>query len=321
MEASPPRSATLDDLSGFLLAHESHAPGFDINHPAGVGGGRVMIVCRGCGARHEHATATLEFEPDARIGNGVPAPPRTAPGAEAPRLGRSAPVREADRGYGAASGRSLGPLTAGLLALALIALVFAGIRLIGGGADDSGASGPVAGPAAGAHADRGAKTGKPSAPPAAPAPPAPPAPTPRGNEQASTRVQDVTTPDFRLKVPVSWVRLPSSSGLLLGRPGGRGATLRIFSDPSSGLGFDQMVAQSTAYLQSSGAGTLAAPRALRIGGKRAFEIVATSPGERSVLTGILSGAGRYLLVSKQRRTAPGSTAAELDAARRSFRGR
>src|SRR5881397_2138089 len=62
MEASRRQPGMLQGLSRFLVQHERCGAGFDVAHPAGLGSGRVSITCRGCGARHEYATATIEVE-------------------------------------------------------------------------------------------------------------------------------------------------------------------------------------------------------------------------------------------------------------------
>src|ERR687892_103091 len=79
MEASR-RPGMLEGLSRFLVQHERCGAGFDVAHPAGLGSGRVSITCRGCGARHEYATATIEIERELRIETtGRQPAPRPAP--------------------------------------------------------------------------------------------------------------------------------------------------------------------------------------------------------------------------------------------------
>ena len=83
MEASRRQPGMLEGLSRFLIQHERCGAGFDVAHPAGLGSGRVSITCRGCGARHEYATATIEFERELKIEPmdplRAPPPPRQAP--------------------------------------------------------------------------------------------------------------------------------------------------------------------------------------------------------------------------------------------------
>jgi hypothetical protein len=76
MEASRRQPGMLEGLSRFLIQHERCGAGFDVAHPAGLGSGRVSITCRGCGARHEYATATIEFEREVKI---EPMEPRRPP--------------------------------------------------------------------------------------------------------------------------------------------------------------------------------------------------------------------------------------------------
>src|SRR5881397_343002 len=82
MEASRRQPGMLAGLSRFLVQHERCGAGFDVAHPAGLGSGRVSITCRGCGARHEYATATIEFERELSIepagaGGGRQPPPES----------------------------------------------------------------------------------------------------------------------------------------------------------------------------------------------------------------------------------------------------
>jgi hypothetical protein len=90
MEASRRQPGMLEGLSRFLIQHERCGAGFDVAHPAGLGSGRVSITCRGCGARHEYATATIEFERELKIETTKPPrhpppPPRRPPSAIPPR--------------------------------------------------------------------------------------------------------------------------------------------------------------------------------------------------------------------------------------------
>ena len=89
MEASRRQPGMLEGLSRFLIQHERCGAGFDVAHPAGLGSGRVSITCRGCGARHEYATATIEFERELKIETTPPPrrpppPPRRPPSAIPP---------------------------------------------------------------------------------------------------------------------------------------------------------------------------------------------------------------------------------------------
>lgn len=78
----------LQGLSRFLVQHERCGAGFDVAHPAGLGSGRVSITCRGCGARHEYATATIEVERELKIEpaerRAQPQPPAPPPRSEPP---------------------------------------------------------------------------------------------------------------------------------------------------------------------------------------------------------------------------------------------
>ena len=86
----------LQGLSRFLVQHERCGAGFDVAHPAGLGSGRVSITCRGCGARHEYATATIEVERELKIepaeGRGQPQPPAPPPAPPAQVPSPPAPI-------------------------------------------------------------------------------------------------------------------------------------------------------------------------------------------------------------------------------------
>ncbi|MEK6277123.1 MAG: hypothetical protein AABM29_03810 [Actinomycetota bacterium] len=101
MEASRPQPALLEGLSRFLIRHEPCGAGFDVAHPAGLGGGRVSITCRGCGARHDYATATIEVEREVRIEPGSPAPPADRPVPAAIATGGAVHGEAADAGIAA----------------------------------------------------------------------------------------------------------------------------------------------------------------------------------------------------------------------------
>jgi hypothetical protein len=79
VEASRRQPGMLEGLSRFLIQHERCGAGFDVAHPSGLGSGRVSITCRGCGARHEYATATIEFEREVTIEPIAPPPQAPQP--------------------------------------------------------------------------------------------------------------------------------------------------------------------------------------------------------------------------------------------------
>src|SRR3954454_4856417 len=98
MQTSRPQPAMLEGLSRFLIEHERCGAGFDVAHPAGVGSGRVSITCRGCGARHEYLTSTIEIEREVQFQ--VQSAPETAlesaqgPQAAAPKIAAAPPPEE-----------------------------------------------------------------------------------------------------------------------------------------------------------------------------------------------------------------------------------
>ncbi|MGH2982391.1 MAG: hypothetical protein ACRDKV_10160, partial [Solirubrobacterales bacterium] len=84
MEAHRRQPGMLEGLSRFLVQHERCGAGFDVAHPAGLGSGRVSITCRGCGARHEYATATIEIERELRTEAASRRVPEQAPAEQPP---------------------------------------------------------------------------------------------------------------------------------------------------------------------------------------------------------------------------------------------
>src|SRR6478672_5891663 len=229
MQASRPQPAMLEGLSRFLVEHEPHGEGFDVAHPAGPGGGRVSITCRGCGARHVYATATLEIERELTI-EAVPAPraaderpaPATVPGDGRPKQQAMAPDRK----------RPSRLVTAGLLVLAVAAFAFAVIRLATDG--DSSSSAPVSQP-----------TPPPPAPNLKPSPGIP-----------KEEVAPVTTPAFALRAPRGWVRDTSQGGLLIHPPGRPIPSLQVFFQRRPGLSLGAMATQTRTFLRSRGAGKI-----------------------------------------------------------------
>ncbi len=84
MAANTAQSGTQRSLSRFLVNHEECGVGFDVAHPSGVGSGRVELTCRGCGARFEYQTGSLQNPPGSFGPVEVPGPGASEPGPKAP---------------------------------------------------------------------------------------------------------------------------------------------------------------------------------------------------------------------------------------------
>ena len=294
MQASRPQPALLEGLSRFLVEHEPHGQGFDVAHPAGPSG-RVSITCRGCGARHVYATATLEIERELTI-EAVPASAaeaeRTATRAEVtPIPGQGRPARPAKAPERKRPSRVV---TAGLLALAVAAFAFAVIRLATDGNSSS------------------RKTAQRTPPP----PPANPEPSPR---IPTGRAMRIRTPAFALQAPRGWVRDTSQGGLLI-HPRGRDLpSLQVYFQHRPGLSLAAMAGQTRTFLRSRGAKDVSPVRRLAVRGDPAFRITARTEGRIMTATGIRHGPTRYLLLVS--RSEKGPATRELGAAYASFRPR
>jgi hypothetical protein len=302
MQASRPQPAMLEGLSRFLVEHEPHGEGFDVAHPAGLGSGRVSITCRGCGALHEYATATIEVERELTV-EALPAQPAAeqipsaTPGTARPVTTEKRPPRQMRRSR---------LVTAGLLALAVAALAFAIVRLANDGGSDS--STPLT--------TVPANTVQPATPPPAPEPPPKP---PAANGTGAT--VPVTTPAFALRAPRGWAQDTAHGGLLLHPRNGRSVSLQVFFQRRPGLSLSAMTAQTAAFLGSRGADSISPPQRLRVRGDPAFRITARTPNGNITATGIRHGATRYLLASRLSDGASGKQRAELTAVEGSFRPR
>jgi hypothetical protein len=313
----------LAGLSRFLVQHERCGAGFDVAHPAGLGSGRVSITCRGCGARHEYATATIEVEREVRI---EPAPPaqrveRPAPRSReaAPRAPRRparipprpAPYPDMQRHAGEemvtpeqAPPREPIPATARprsspaaesalrrvwrspgtTVALVAVALLALGFGVIAI-LDDDGDNPPVQ-PA--------------SSPPPAPAP-APEAPGPVGSPVPGANqppTSPVRTERFTLEVPRGWSKRTESGGLVLEPGGGGRVEVQVYYQRSPGLSRTRMAQQTSQFLAGEVPGAALFPGEVEIDGRPAYELTARGPGETAIAVNVLRGPYRYLLVRR-----------------------
>jgi hypothetical protein len=294
MQASRPKPAMLEGLSRFLILHERCSAGFDVSHPAGVGSGRVSIVCRGCGAQHEYLTSTIEIQREVqfqvRASDSVPATPATIPQGDLAGLPRHEPPTAAEEAppppaAPAAEKRRIGGLTgaragtAALLLIALTALIFAIVRLAGNSSDNKVAT------TAGGPAGEGATT--PAQPPAAPQPT--PAETPG--------LRKVTTQSFSISAPAGWRAKSIGTALRLAPGKGAGAMVRVYSDKRPDLSLSEMGRLSGQLLRREHpGGSLSSIRRTAVGGTAALKVRVRFKGGSESALAIAHGAFRYLLL-------------------------
>jgi hypothetical protein len=346
----------LEGLSRFLVQHERCGAGFDVAHPAGLGSGRVSITCRGCGARHEYATATIEVERELIIEPAKPAepapepqppaaeppaiPPRPAPypesrrpapvppaGEESAPARRPRPRREVDLTRAstepssppAAPGRGTATATpprAGAPPGGILRSPRTTVALL------------VVTVAAVGFAllrlvnDDGGESSNPVAQPSPPAS-APAKPAPSGSGGLPTPAEPPTTTlrteRFSVQTPPAWTSQTAEGGLLLEPPGGERVNVQIFFERSPGLSASQMAHDTADFLRREVPGASLYPRRIEIAGAAANELTARGPGETAIAVNVLRGPYRYLIV--RRIFAGAKPHASLDAGRivRSFR--
>jgi hypothetical protein len=134
VEANPTRRTMPESLSRFLVEHEQCGAGFEVAHPSGLGSGRVAMTCRGCGASHEYAGASLETE----------SPQRAEPREDRPQAAKP-PSR-----------RSMRPAILAVAAILAAALVVI-LVVDGSDSDEPAAPSPADSPAASTGASSGAE--------------------------------------------------------------------------------------------------------------------------------------------------------------------
>jgi hypothetical protein len=322
----------LEGLSRFLVQHERCGAGFDVAHPTGLGSGRVSITCRGCGARHEYATATIEFERELSIepagaGGREPAVPIEPTGIPptAPRQPVQIPPGPArygertSRTRAGARPRAGAPLeppaaegairrlwrspgaTAALTALVVVALTVAVISIVtkGGGTENH-------------------KFPTTSAPALAP----PPTPVPggrAGNGPAQTKT--IRTERFTIEAPLGWTERTSTGGILLYPRGGGRVEVQVYFQRSPSLGLARMAHQTAAFLRRQVPGARVFPTPGSAAGGPAYELTARGPGETAIAVDIARGPYRYLLVRRIFAGAKPRSSEAAAAVERSFRPR
>jgi hypothetical protein len=318
----------LEGLSRFLVQHERCGAGFDVAHPAGLGSGRVSITCRGCGARHEYATATIEVErelviepiepqPPAAEPPGIPPRPAPYPESRRPaplppagevavperrsrrrevdltRAEPAAPSTPAETGrpaIPARRSRAEAPAPPGFLRSprTTIALLVVTVAALG-------------------FAllrlvnDDGGESKNPVAQPAPPASaPAQPAPSGSSGLPAPTEppTTTLTTERFSVQTPPGWTKQTAGGGLLLEPPSGDRVDVQIFFERSPELSANQMAHDTADFLRRQVPGAILYPRRIEIAGTAANELTARGPGETAIAVDVLRGPYRYLIVRR-----------------------
>jgi hypothetical protein len=324
VEGTGGQTTTLRGLSRFLVEHASCGEGFDVSHPAGLGSGRVTMTCRGCGASHEYATATIEFEREIEFeAVTVEARPR----ATEPRIERAAarPARPVGPIRTKAPSRSSGSrkkaldrsqIAATLALLGTVAVAAIAIWMIRGGGTSSepvGVTPPATTPAQ-----------------VAPTPPAqakqpetpsiPPAKQPVRTPVLAKTV--ITTSTFAVTIPKTWNRGTAAGGLLLTPPGTSSVAVEVFTESDPNLSIEEMGAKTASFLRSRDQGAqVSATGGLRIGGNPAFKLRAIGPTASQTALGVVAGTNRYLAIEKVGTGAPDRAATQADQVLASFRPR
>jgi hypothetical protein len=327
----------LEGLSRFLVQHERCGAGFDVAHPAGLGSGRVSITCRGCGARHEYATATIEVEreliiepatptdparePEPRTGEPAAIPPRPAPYPESRRAAPLPPAgdRSAPTGPGRTGRRREVDLTHAEEPPAEVAAAGRGAAPPAHQRAEAPARGGflesprttiallVVTVAAVGFAllrlvdDDGGKSQNPPAQQSPPASaPATPAPTGSGGLPAPSEQPTTTlrTERFSVQTPLDWTRQTAGGGLLLEPPSGGRVNVQIFFERSPELSASQMAHNTADFLRREVPGASLYPRQIEISAGRAYELTARGPGETAIAVDVLRGPYRYLIVRR-----------------------
>jgi hypothetical protein len=310
MEASRRQPGMLEGLSRFLVQHERCGAGFDVAHPAGLGSGRVSITCRGCGARHEYATATITYEPEAPptakpVSDAPPArrssriPPRPAPypdtrqpalpEPEAEPAPVPLPAKRPPEALPAAAGTAAPEVrepegderdfwssprtTIALLAVAAIAVVIAAISLV----NDSNGSDET---------------------PLAPTGPSVSSPTPSPKPASRPTPVTLHTSLFSVELPDGWSRRSAGGSLLLEPPGNGRANVEVYFQSSPTLSESTMGRKTARFLRHEVPGASLFPQRTRIDGEDVAEYTARGPGETAIAVNVLRGPYRYLLVRR-----------------------
>ncbi len=338
MEASRRQPGMLEGLSRFLVQHERCGAGFDVAHPAGLGSGRVSITCRGCGARHEYATATIEVERELKIERRAgpeptppplpppqpepraPIPPRPAPYPESTRLATPRPATDeplpsgrqvaADkRPAGGASSAAAAPIPARPAAPhpPRPAAADTAFRRFWRSPRATILLVVVAAVAVGIAVVRlvnqgGGQTqtthGIPSQPQTTSGLPKPSAPVVQPTPTPGPKTTTVRTSRFSVDAPRGWIERTSAGGLLLEPHGAGRANVQIFFQRSPSLSEDLMARQTATFLRGEVPGARLFPRQIQIGGRSAHEVTARGPGETAIAVDVLRGPYRYLLVRR-----------------------
>jgi hypothetical protein len=286
VEADRIRRTMPESLSRFLVEHERCGAGFEVAHPGGLGSGRVAMTCRGCGASHEYAGASIETETQART---------------VPRERRSSAAR--------GRARRSPPLPA-ILAIAAILALGLVVFLIADGSDSDEPAAPSSGEAPATAAPPGEGTGAASESEAQPEPPRPLA----GASLIRART-------FVVKLPEGWGQATGGGRLLL-RPAVGAAHVQIFFEREPDLSLERMRRQTAAFLRRrSPDARITAGREVRLRGNPGFTITALGGERTQRAVGVARGPLRYLLLRSVGEGAGADLRRQAIAVEESFRPR
>jgi hypothetical protein len=297
-------------LSRFLVEHERCGAGFDLAHPAGVGSGLVKMTCRGCGATHEYAGASIE--PDRERQAQHPDQRSAATGASARRgamAGHPRHARRRDRTEQIVRRRRL---AAGLAAVAIAAVALAVIVIADGSDPDERASSGVGeAPAGEAPAEEGAGAPNESEPP--------PAAAAADELRPLAGASLIRTRTFVIKLPQGWRQATGGGRLLLRPAAGSSATVQVFFELEPDLNLERMRRQTANFLRRrSSDARITTGKRLRVDGNRGFSISALGADRTERAIGVANGPVRYLLLRSVRDGAPASLRRQALAVEASF---
>lgn len=291
------------EIARFLHDHQACDSGFEVSREPGSAGGRLGIVCKGCGEAISYRAAEAgELAAGPRPENGVPPEP--------------------DPGPPAAGSRGSPPRW--LPSALIVALIAAGSALIAIGVLRSGEQRGASPEAGTAPASTG--TEPVASAPADPEPPARTTPSQQGQSPAGAGQQRGEDPGTRLSrrrfrsfaigVPPGW-RLGRGDAVIVAAPGDVAAVRVYFEAGEEPLG---RVADGAArFLLGEHEGArVSAARPRLLAGRRGRELTATYAGGAEEAIVLAAKGNTYLVLVRVDRGASAPIAAQASAVAQSF---
>jgi hypothetical protein len=303
-------------MADFLAEHAAHAKGFQTDYPGGVGSGRIVIRCKGCGAEIERSSddsalglvrAAHEPEPEAPPASSPPPRPRRArpappPPPPPPPPANRRPLAPASEPLEAARPRP----RIGTAVLAAIAVISGGVaiaRIAGGGGGSSQSSTP--------------EPAQTQTPAPAPAPAAKPPPSSSGAQTGRT----VSGPHYSLRLPQGWTKSVRDGAVVLAPAGSRDVEVRLFYDESSALSLEAMLASTADLLRRQHPGAEVSPPSREGGDPDRVTLTARYSGVSETATVVSAGDFRLLLLTRIDEDASGAERAAAESVLASLKTR